>query len=423
MVHVVLRPRPVIGKYVKALRVAASIPLYGMRRDKLGYASWLRAELEEAGCLFIKIGQWISSRTDIFPAEVTAAFSSLQKDVSPMPAADVRRTLAEEGHMFDAFDEAPISCGSIAQVHRGVYRGRDVAIKVQRPGLRGELREDLDIVRHMLFPLRLTNRKSYDDAVKSLEDLGTTILRETDFQLEEKSMRVFAAFFTEPTSLVRIPEVLFATPRVVVMEYVPSAAVSGAHATCQTLMQLFLTQFLELGYVHTDMHAGNLGVDAAGRLVMYDFGSVLHCPDELRECFKRLVVSYLNRNPAIMLDYMLEYDVLKTDGAITAEQREVLEQFMGTVLEYAETADIRSFDAGVRAIPVPASLPVVEFRPEVFMVLRSFTLLEGLCKELDPDFVIVDGVLASATMLLADPEIYRMKIDDDLRAVAKAFGA
>lgn len=409
----------VMHKYWKAARIAVSVPTFRVQPSKQRYAAWLRRELEDAGCLFVKMGQWVSSRGDIFPADVVDAFSGLQQDVAPMPTADVRRILDEEGVALEHLEPSPVSSGSVAQVHRAVFGGKHVAIKVQRPNLQHELVEDLGVVRTLLAPLAWHNPKSHADALKSLTELGDTIMRETDFLEEAASMRLFHAFAAE-TRDVRVPRVYAATPRAIVMEYVPSTPVADPKL-CTALMDLFLAQFFHLGCVHTDLHAGNLGVDPEGRLVMYDFGSVLKCPDKMRECVKRLFVGYLNREPAVMLDYLVECDVLTSRQPLTREQRRTLEAFVGAILQYVEATDIRAFHTGVRAIPVPASLPDVEFRPEVFMVFRSFTLLEGLCKSIDPTFVLVDAMMPFAADLILDPEMHRFKLEDDLRTAAKLF--
>ena len=401
---------------MKATRIALSLPSYRFQPDKAGYARWLRVELESAGCLFVKLGQWVSSRADIFPGDVVAAFSSLRQDVTAMPFEEVARILAEEGVGVDV-DRAPVSSGSVAQVHAGTLDGRRVAVKVQRPRLREQLREDLGVVRGLLGllgPLVWRDPKTRADVFKSLDELGVTVLRETDFEAEAASMRLFRGFAEERG--VRVPDVYAATPRAIVMEYVPGAPVRGA-GRCVELMGLFLAQVFELGHVHTDMHAGNVGVDASGRLVLYDFGSVLRCPDGMAECMKRLFVGYLNRDPAVMLDYMVETGVLQSRRPLTGEQRRTLEAFVGAVLAYVESTDIREFASSMRGIPVPASLPEVEFRPEVFMVFRSFTLLEGTCKAIDPGFVLLDAMLPFATELMLDPEMYRLKVEDDLRTL------
>lgn len=408
---------PLHTKYLTALKVATSLPLYRVMPDKRRYTAWLRTELESAGCLFIKIGQWVSTRDDIFPSDVTAAFSTLQKDVSPMTPDGVREALEETPLDGLVIDADPVSCGSVAQVHTGSYKGRPVAVKLQRPNVASELREDLSLMRCLLAPLRLNNKKSYDDAVKSLDDLGTAILNETDFEAEAANMAMFADFF-EGSDVV-VPRVHLVAPRVIVMDFVPSTRIADS-AWCQRLMDLFLVQFFELGYIHTDMHAGNLGVTEDGKLVLYDFGSVSKCPNGMRTCVKHMFVGYLNRNPSVMLDYLVEHDVLRTRAPLTADQRRALERFVETILEYVETTDITSF-AALRSVPMPDSFPDVEFCPEAFMVLRSFTLLEGLCKEIDPSFQILESIVPFAATLLTDPEMYRMKVEDDLRTAAKLF--
>lgn len=411
------------AKYLRAARVALSLPLYRFQPSKEAYASWLKSEMEAAGCLFVKIGQWVASRTDLFPPDVTGVFSALQSDVTPMPLEEVAAVLREEGLAFDSFEPSPVSSGSVAQVHRGRLGDREVAIKIQRPRLLAELAEDLALVRLLMLPLALQSPKSLEDALKSLDGLGVTIAKETDFPLEAVNMRAFARFF-EGSDWVRVPEVYAVTPRAIVMEYVPSAPVGSSRAgvQCDRLIELFLSQVLELGRVHTDMHAGNLGLDTEGRVVLYDFGSVMPVSDGMRECAKRLFVSYLNRNPCVMLDYLTEFGVLRSREPLLAEQRVALEAFVGNVLEYVEQADIRQFQEGLKAIPIPSSLPAVEFQPEVFMIFRSFTLLEGLCKELDPEFVILEAMTPYALGLLSDPDMYRFKMEDDLRNVWEQHG-
>lgn len=421
------RPRALlVHKYARAARIAATLPAYGWLPRKEAYMRWLKAELEGAGCLFVKIGQWVASRTDVFPPAITGALAALHKDVSPIPPDEVRRVLEDEaladGDVL-AIEPVPLSCGSVAQVHRGVYRGRTVAVKIQRPGVRDTVRGDLDVVKALMWPMQWHNRRSYADTLKSLDDLGHTILQETDFEREAEAMAAYQGFAAAHG--LRVPAPILATPRVLIMEYVPSTPLTEAGGAgvrpadlTRRLMELFMAQFFELGRVHSDLHAGNLGLDESGRLVMYDFGSVTPCPAGMVPCFKRLCVSYLNRDTSIMLDYLLEYGLL-TVGAgatLTADQRVAMQHFLDHVIRYVETTDIRAFHASLQGMNADAP-PPLEFRPEVFMVFRSFTLLEGLCKDLDPSFVIMDAMMPYMVSVLADPETAKLKVEDDMRAV------
>lgn len=394
---------------IKIARVAATIPVYPLMPDKQRYAAWLRRELEHAGCLYVKIGQWVSSRTDLFPNVVTDELAALRTSSDPMPSRAVHDAIA--GFDFEAFEERPVSTGSIAQVHRAVFRGAQVAVKIQRPRLLPKLKGDVRAIKRVFGIARWTNAKMYDDLVTSLDDLIDTVTRELDFQAEAAHMKRFHAFF-EHSDFV-IPRVIVSTPNVIVMEFIDSQPFCGS---VTKLMDLFFRQFFQLGYLHTDMHAGNIAQTSDGTPVLFDFGSVLEIPDDIRLCIKCLMVSYLNKNVSVMLDYMLEYGMLV--GTPSDAERAMLEAFLHNVIEYVEVTDMSRFTKALKTIPVSYDVtPSTSFRPEVFMIMRSFTLLEGLCKSLDPNFVILDAVQPLTDALAADPLMIRLKIEDDLRTV------
>ena len=403
-----------ISKSARLAKLALAVPAYPLvpPRARPAYTTWLRAEVERAGCLFVKIGQWVSSRTDIFPAGLTTEFAALRDSSRPMPLDEAYRALGTL--TFDSFDPVPISTGSIAQVHRATWKGRDVAVKVQRPRLLEDLRGDVDILKSLLGGVRFTNAKTYADLVASLDDLIETVTRELDFEAEAGHMRRFRAFFH---GKVVVPEVFAVSSTAIVMEYVEAAPFQQPPVV---LMEAFFAQFFELGWLHTDMHSGNLGETPDGRLVLFDFGSVLECPDDIRSCIKHLVVAYLNRDVSIMLDYMLEFGILV--GTPDADERVMLESFIANVLEYVEITDIGKFAQVMKTIPVPISSKT-SFRPEIFMIMRTFTLLEGLCKTIDPEFVILDAVSPLTAAFASDPMVIRIKIEDDLRTVLRALAS
>jgi predicted unusual protein kinase regulating ubiquinone biosynthesis (AarF/ABC1/UbiB family) len=400
-------------KTLKLAKLAVAIPAYPLvpRPCKQRYAGWLRGEVERAGCLYVKIGQWVSSRTDIFPEEITEEFASLRTGSEPMPPEAVAQTL--RGFTFEAFDQAPVSTGSIAQVHRARFQGRDVAVKVQRPLLLAQLLSDVGAVKYVLGFGRAVNPKMVDDLTCSLDDLIDTVKRELDFQAEADHMRRFGGFF-DP-AFVTIPRVIASSPTVIIMDYVETRPFRGS---ANALMALFFRQFFELGWLHTDMHAGNLGQTPEGGLVLFDFGSVMEVPQDICMCIKALMVSYLNRDVSVMLDYMCEYDMLV--GSPGAEERRMLEAFLVNVLDYVEVTDMQKFTRVMQTIPVTQA-PSAVFRSEIFMIMRSFTLMEGLCKALDPEFVILDSVTPLTEYFSRDPMILRLKIEDDLRTVLKSL--
>ena len=417
-----------VPRIAKISKVALAIPWYAVAPQKRKYAAWLKREIEGAGCLAVKIGQWVSSRTDVFPPALTEELGKLRTNVSPMARDTVHSIVSSElgVNYLEWFDDIPVSTGSIAQVHRGIYEGQEVAIKIQRPGLQEELVDDIKLLQWLLTPYKWLNPKMYQDVHGSLVDLVATVKLELNFPLEAQHMTHFGDFF-DPER-VRVPRVLHVTPRTIVMEYVPSIPVlplpptHTAKTMANMLMDLFFQQFFELGYVHTDLHEGNVGLCVGGGtecLVLYDFGSVLKCPENLVLCIKHLMVAYMNRNTPVMLDYLLEYGVL-VPSTLSPEERVMMQQFLEAVVVYAEESGIETFAAGMQRIDVPGG-STISFQPELFMILRSFTLLEGLCKELDSSFIILDAVLPLVSYFATDPLMYRLKIEDDLRTFISFF--
>jgi predicted unusual protein kinase regulating ubiquinone biosynthesis (AarF/ABC1/UbiB family) len=337
-----------------------------------------------------------------------------------MPAETVHEVLADQlgpdwRERFAEFNDDPAAAASIGQVHRAVYRdGRVVAVKIQRPGRHRELEDDEWLINAFLWPYKIINPKLYEDFRASLRDLVDTVRAELDFVQEAAYMTRFREFF-EGRNVV-IPEVVSATPRVIVMDYIPS---EGPPTQSGPLLELFFAMVFDLGLVHTDLHAGNLGMRGAS-LVVYDFGSVLECPESLRTCLKQLMVSYLNRNTSVMLEYLLEYKVLVGNDVLKEDERRMLESFLDSVMAYVERTDMKEFARVIKTIALPAET-TVSFRADVLMVFRSFTLLEGLCKELDPDFVILDAVAPLTQMFVTDPMMYRLTVEDDLRTIDAWF--
>lgn len=407
-----------VSQGLRATRLLASIPMYTAVPPPLKprYAAWMRREIETTGCLYVKIGQWVASRTDIFSEEITLELQKLQAGASPMDPEDALRAIADSGFEFESFDVHPVSSGSIACVYKAVYEGREVAVKVQRPGIVEALERDVGLVRWLVDRVQSIGNKMHDDVVSSLEELLETVRHEVDFEAEVRHMRLFKAHFdAQKEGEVVIPEVIVRSSDVIVMEYVDSVPFTGSPTV---LLGSFFDQFFELGWLHTDMHAGNIGQTPDGKLVLYDFGSVMKIPESMVLGMKALMVSYLNRNTDLMLQYMLEYGYLI--GTPTEDDMEMLRTFITNILDYVEITDIEQFTALMKTAPV-SSNPNVTFSNNVFMIIRSFTLLEGLCKSVDPDFVIIDALMPVMLEMAVDPFMLRLKIEDDVRHVLLSF--
>lgn len=411
-----------VSRLARAARVALVSPLLSRaspdRAARLG--AWMRRELEAAGCVFVKAGQWVSSRGDVFPHALVEQLSGLRASVAPEPPDTIAEAVRAAGLDLGCFDaDRPVSCGSVAQVHLARFRGRRVAVKVVRPGVASSVAADARAAHAALAPLRLLDTRVHAEASSTVRQLAASVSRETNLGREARRMRAFEAYY-RPRGVV-VPRPLAVAGGVLVMTYEPSrplCAESDA-ARVTDLMDLFVGQVFDLGLLHADMHAGNVGVGRHGKLVLYDFGAVTRVPRRVAQSLKHAGAHLLGADPADpcvargLVDILLRHGVL-TARELTSEQREALEAFVAAAAAYAHDTDIAGLQRRLEGRRGPDG---VDFCPEILAVARTFTLLEGLCKGLDPDgFRIVDSALRapSAVAVALDPDVWRARAAIDV---------
>jgi len=261
----------------------------GVARRRRGDPEALRAALERAGGIFVKLGQFLSTRPDLLSPEVTSELEVLQRDVPPMAPAQVRQVLAEElvpYGVFAHFDPAPVAAASVAQVHRAVLPdGRAVAVKVQRADVAGRVHRDLDILRRLARRLeRHTRWGAGQQLVATVDGFARSVIEELDFTTEARNL----ADLTEAVrrhEIVTVPAAvdLLTRRRVLVMEWVDGRPLTvGARALgdhdrrelARSLLRAFLDQIVVAGVFHADPHPGNLYLTDDGRIALLDAGAV-----------------------------------------------------------------------------------------------------------------------------------------------------
>lgn len=296
-----LRPR-----HFRRYKGIAKLVLKYARRDLLKEADGdgalpkaeeLAADLEKMGPTYVKLGQLLSTRADLLPPAYLDALSRLQDRVEPFSSEEAERIVVEElGRPFREFDPEPMAAASLAQVHRAVLRdGRSVAVKVQRPGIRPQIVEDLDALLELAgFLERHTQVGRQYEFLEILQEFHHSLLRELDYKREARNFATLRRLVA-PFERICVPETLeeCTTLRVLTMDRVEGRKVTdlapeeaariGGPELADQLFRAYLKQILVDGFFHADPHPGNVLVTADGRLALIDLGMVARIREDMQD--------------------------------------------------------------------------------------------------------------------------------------------
>ncbi|MFN2432741.1 MAG: ABC1 kinase family protein [Gemmatimonadota bacterium] len=269
----------------------------------------LAADLERLGPTYVKLGQLFSTRADLLPPPFMDALARLQDKVEPFPFQDVERIVSEElgvrlSKGFTEFDPAPIGSASLGQVHRAALRdGRPVAVKVQRPGIRQQIVEDLDAFGDVAaFMDRHTELGRQHGLQPMLEEFRKTLLQELDYRREARNLSLLGENLADyPRIVVPAPVEDYTSERVLTMDYVRGRKITSLGPLARMemdgwdladeLFRAYLQQVLVDGFFHADPHPGNVFLTDDGRLALLDLGMVARIPPPLQEQLLKLLLA------------------------------------------------------------------------------------------------------------------------------------
>lgn len=368
--------------------------------DHMHRAARLRERMGQLGPTFIKGAQVLAMREDIIPPAYARELRQLQDRVPPFPVAQVREILARSyglpaDQVFEHFDPEPLAAASIGQVHRATYRGRDVVLKILRPGVEELVRTDLRVVFFFvgLFQVFVDNNvvRSFTAIVQEYQRM---VGEEMDLRTEhDNANRLRRNFRDNPR--IHIPEFVeeLVSREAVVIEYVDGvrvddeAGIRARGVTPDELVDLLIENYVRMavvhGFIHADPHPGNLMIDGQKRLVILDYGMALEFDENTRLELLRMVYAVTRKDVDTIVDGF--YKLGMVDGDIN---RSVLRDAAQKLLDIQLNTDVTTKQMQKIAQDIldtfykfPLRLP-----NKLVYLLRASTLVEGIALYYNPRF-------------------------------------
>ena len=395
-----------LGYLVDVIGLERFIPFRQRRENAMSTPEHLRMMLEELGITFIKLGQLLSTRTDLLPPEYIAELSKLQDQVSTtISGKEIETILNEEldkptQDIFALFEYGPLAAASIGQVHMATLLDTtDVVVKIRRPGALEQVEEDLAIIQSLAD---IANRRwdvaQLYDLPGLVYEFAQTLRAELDYMSEARNAESFAKNFAHNPS-VHIPVVYLeeTTSRIITMERIEGIKINDIaelEATglsrselAKHVTHIILQMVFEDGLFHADLHPGNLFVRAGGQIGLIDFGKVGTVDERTQQQLTAVLLAIGMQDSERLTDTILAIAVTRKPVDRLLLQRDLqrlLSGFHGKPLkEIAFGAMINDALAIVRRyyLQLPSSFS---------NLFQTIVMLEGICTQLDPDYNLVE---------------------------------
>jgi len=364
-------------------------------------AEKLAGDLESRGATFIKLGQLLSTRSDLLPDVYLDALARLQDDVEPISFAEVEAVVESElgarlSAAFKSFESSPLASASIGQVHRAVLLdGRAVAVKVQRPGVDVKIRDDMAVIEELAEFVDAHSKTGRQFGFAAMVDqFHTAIMAELDYSLEADNLRALHENLADYECLV-IPQPIdsYSTSRVLTMEYVDGRNVSAISPVVLTeidgddlvdqLFRAYLDQILVHGFVHADPHPGNVLLTSDHRLALVDVGMVTRLDASIQDRLVHLLIAVSEGRGADTADVLVELAGSPDDydhGEFTRRVTDLVQRHRATAagdLEAGRVMGELARAAGESGLRPP---------PELTMLAKALLNLDQVAARLAPDF-------------------------------------
>lgn len=377
----------------------------------------LRRALEELGPTFIKLGQLLSTRSDLLPPPFIAELAKLQDAALPIPIGEVRSVIrselgADPDTVFASFEDQPLASASIGQAHAATLAdGTRVVVKVRKPGAVSQVNTDLEILENLAVHAARAWAFARDiDAVGIVEEFARSLRAELDYLQEGRNAERFLQNFQDDSMIV-IPRVSWqhTTSRVLTLERMHGMNVADTGALEEAGVDrdllarrgadIMLKMIFEDRFFHADLHPGNLFIHPDGTIALIDFGMVGVVPDELRGHLSRLFIAIVRGDAALLTSAVIAVSL--TSSAV---DRMTLHDDLRMFLARYRLESVRQTPFARMVTDLFAILRRnhVRWPREMTLLLKALLLVESLAMGLDPDFRLGEALEPFAERLAGE---------------------
>ena len=364
-------------------------------------AERLAHDLEKMGPAFVKLGQLMSTRSDMFPPEVLDALARLQDELEAMPFEIVEKIVQDElgvrlSKAFEDFDPTPVAAASLGQVHKARLRdGRLVAVKVQRQGIRETVRGDLEALDQISSFLQEHTAPGEQYRLSEMfERFRSVLMAELDYRQEAANMKIIAANLCDLEQIVvPLPVDDYTTEKVLTMDYVRGRKVTALSPLARMemdgtvladqLMEAYLKQVLVDGFFHADPHPGNVFLTDDRRIALIDLGMVERVSPRMRESLIRLLLAASEGKGEDAAEHAMRMGRVDQDAdreQFRARVSDIVSRQQNTTMQHMQAGAVLLELYGVAAecgIKLPAELSVLG---------KTLLNLDQISTTLDPAF-------------------------------------
>ncbi len=431
------------GFFVEKIGLGRFVPFHWgilghpKREQRYSAPEHLRMAFEELGPTFIKLGQILSTRPDLIPAEYIEEFAKLQDRIPPCPTEKILEVIERElrrpaEDIFLEFEKKPVASASIGQVHRARLKdGRWVVVKVQKPGVEKQIKQDLEILEELVKRVQLYWEGAQHLDLEGLyEEFAYTLRNELDYEREGRNAETFRKNFINDRD-VYVPQVFweYTTSKVLVMEELEGIKFTelerikalgfNPKEIAQKGARMYMDMFFRDGFFHGDPHPGNFFILKDGRIGIVDFGMVGVLDDMMRINLLQLLYGITSNEMNLVMDALYDLGIrgeFRRENMLRKELEVLFSYYFFRPLSEVKLSKI--VEEIFRLIyRYRISLP-----SDLFLLLKTIGMGEGLLMRLDPEFRMINAVkpyVVKRRRLMLSPKFLAKQAERNLLLTSK----